>query len=407
MKRPLLFAVGLLATLSTHAQSFRMRADVGPVGQPGYHRIMLPPDVVGRLNSNLTDIRLYHGEAEVPYRLTREQPDQSAKLIDFEIVSRTSTPKKTTVVLRNRQRGPLRSMTLRVKNTDSRKPGQLSGSADAKTWYALRDELLLDPTPATNQTTADLRIDIPTSDYDYYRLVISDSLSAPLNILRAGYDATTASPGTYTPIDKLSFTQRDSSDHKTYVTITRPIPARFDKLRLDFPTAGRFARNATVGQYRVRNRRRNRTERYVEGIREFRVSGADSNLVYLPGGLSARDLLVVIDNQDSPPLTVRAVQGFQTTTYLTANLAAGTRYQLRFSAADAPAPAYDLTAFRDLPANLSTIGVSSLRPVRAVVYDAWGVAASPGLVWVGLGLVLALLGYFSVRMLREMDGQKG
>lgn len=407
-KRLFLLAVGLLMATCGQAQSFKMQASVGPVGSPGAYRISLPPNVVGRLNTDLTDIRLFDDkQREVPYQLTRRQPDQSAKQVDLEIVSRTSLPgKTTTLVLRNRQRSRLRAIKLTLKNTDSRKLGQLSGSTDAQTWYALRDAIPLDPAPATTQTTAGLHLEIPTSDYEYYRLVVGDSLSDPLNMLRASYDATTVSPGTYTAIDRLSFTQRDSNDHQTYLRITRSNPARFDRVQLEVSTTGPFSRNAIIGQYRTRKRRRNRTERYFEIIGEFRLSSTDSNLVYLPGGLIASELYVIIDNQDSPPLPVRAVRGFQTTTYLTANLAAGTEYQLRFSANNVTPPAYDLAAFKELPPNPAVLGVTNIRPVSAVVGDAWGLAAQPWLIWVGLGLVLALLGYFSVRMLREMGGQK-
>lgn len=405
MPRPTyLLAIGLLTATLSHAQSFRFRADAGPVQMSGYHQIRLPPDVVGRLNADLTDIRLYDDKArEVPYRLTRRQPAQLARPVDFELVNRTIIPKKSTVlVMRQRNRALLRSITVQVKNADVRKVAQLSGSADAKTWYALREAIAFRPTTATLRTTTGWQIDLPTSDYPNYRLTISDSLSEPLNILRVSYDSTTIVPGTYTIIDDMPFVQRDSSDQKTYIRLTRPYPTRFDKLKLDFSTESQFVREAAVGAFRVQKRRRGRPERYFEIIQNFRVTSADSNVVYLPG-LNAREFYVVIDNGDSPPLRVRGVQGFQISSFLTANLTAGTPYQLRFSDPNAAAPQYDLAEFRQPVAlRLDPVRVTNIRPADSPGGDTRRFILPQWFIWVALSLVVGLLTFLSMRMLREM-----
>ncbi|MCY7360367.1 MAG: hypothetical protein LH609_23500 [Rudanella sp.] len=49
----------ILSPILSHAQSFQFRADLAPVPQSGYHRVALPPAVVGHLNNTLGDIRLY------------------------------------------------------------------------------------------------------------------------------------------------------------------------------------------------------------------------------------------------------------------------------------------------------------------------------------------------------------
>ncbi len=406
-----ILAVVLLTGRLAPAQSFRMRADVPPIAQSGYYRISLPPDVVGRLNRDLTDMRLYDDrQEEIPYRLTRQQPSQRRSAVDFEVVSRTREPNRnTTVVLRNKYRSQLQSITLQVKNADVSKTAQLSGSADARNWYALRDAIRLQPTAAPTRTTTRLRIDVPTSDYEYYRLVIGDSLSEPLNILRVSYDSSAVAPGAYTPIDNLFFTQRDSSDKKTYIQIFRAGrvtrgPARFDKLQLSFSTTDGFVRDAAVGQFRVYNRRRGRPERRFEISQTTTFSSGDSNVVYLPKSLTTKALYVVINNGDSPALPVRAVRAYQVSTFLTANLRAGTAYQLYFSADDVAAPQYDLTRFQSLVNSRSTtISVTNLRPVNASERPTWGVLLPRWLIWVALGLVLALLGLLTYRMLNEVE----
>lgn len=404
MKKWTCLLLSVLIPSATWAQSFRYRATVDAVGQSGFHRVLLPPGVVGHLNADLTDIRLYDGQQrEVPYRLIRQQPTQRAPFVDYELVSKQSVPKvSTTLVVRNRAKNPINSLGIVIRNTNVGKKARLSGSPDAQNWYAIDDALRLEPTQTNAGTTETKRLNFPLSNYEYYRLEINDSLSTPLNILRVGHYASMAMSGTYSPIPDLSVSQRDSSDKRTYVHLTRPDEARFDKLVFVVQSATPFRRRAELGQFRTRKPKRGRTERWFDVVRSFELSSADSNGVALPG-LKARDLYVVIANEDNPPLVVREVRAYQLTTYLLANLTAGLRYQLRFSANDLAAPAYDPTPFRiNLPANPPIIALSGITANQAATADRTSFFTDSRVIWPALGLVLIMLGFLSYRMLREM-----
>ena len=400
---------GLLITSVGRAQSFRYRAAVDAVQQPGLQRILLPPGVVGHLNADLTDIRLYDAQQrEIPYRLIRQQPTQTAPFVDYEITSRQSRPNvATTLVIRNRAKNRINSLDIVLKNTNVSKKARLSGSSDARNWYAIDDAVRLGPT-RTNAGTADTkRLDFPLSNYEYYRLTINDSLSTPLNILRVGRYAPVASAGAYSAIPGVATNQRDSSDKHTYVHLTRTDDARFDRLVFVVQSATPFRRRAEVGQFRSRKLRRGRVERRFEVVRSFELSTADSNVVDLPG-LKAKNLYVVIANDDNPPLVIRSVRAYQLTTWLLANLTAGVPCQLRFGADDVAAPAYDQTPFRiNLPANPPIIGVSGITANQADTTNTAPFFTDSRIIWPALGLILLVLGFLSYRMLREMGQLKG
>ena len=396
---------GLLITSASWAQSFRFRTTVDAVGQSGFHQILLPSSVVGHLNANLTDIRLYDSQQrEVPYRLVRQQPTQTAPFVDYELVSKQARPNAaTTLIVRNRTKSPIKSLGIVIKNTNVRKKARLSGSSNAQNWYAIDDAIWLEPTESGESTTETKRIYFPLSDYEYYRLEVNDSLSAPLNILRVGRYAPIASAGAYSAIPDLNISQRDSSDKRTYVHLTRTDKARFDRLALIVESAAPFRRRAEIGQFR----KRNRVERRFDVVRSFELSNANSNVVDLPG-LIANDLYVVIANDDNPPLIVRDVRAYQLTTYLLANLTAGSSYQLRFSASDVAAPAYDLTPFRaNLPDRPPIIGVSAISDNQADGAETTSFFTDSRIIWPALGIVLLVLGLLSYQMLREMGPSKG
>ena len=401
----------LLITVASLAQSFRFQATVDSVQQSGFHRILLPPDVVGHLNETLTDLRLYDSQQhEVPYRLLRQQPAQTTSFIDYEVISKKSIPNVSTrLIVRNRSKSRITSLGLVVKNTNVDKKAQLSGSSDAQNWYALDDYIWLSPTQNHVTTKEIKQIDFPLSDYEYYRLVINDSLSTPLNILQVGHYTQLASAGTYSTISNLKFSQRDSSDKKTYVHLTSFDEVRFDKLILSVRATTPFRRQAEIGQFRTRKRKRGRIDRWFEVVRSIDLSSSlDSNVVYLPS-LKTKDLYVVIANNDNPPLVINNVRAYQLTTYLLANLTANQPYQLHFSANDVAAPDYDPTPFQAvLSLNSPIINVGVIHPVSPdSEQHIPSFFTDSRIIWPALGVVLFVLGLLSYRMLREMGKANG
>lgn len=403
-KRICLLLSGLMLSIAGQAQSFRLQASVNPVQQSGFQRILLPPDVVGHLNANLTDIRLYDSQRqETPYLLIREQPTSKVPFTDYELVSKQLRPNvSTTLVIRNQTKRPINVLELAIKNTNVRKKAQLSGSSDAKSWYGIDDDIWISPSQNSTTTTQMKHISFPLSDYTYYKLTINDSLSTPLNILRIGYYHPVVSSGAYTAISNLSFAQRDSSDRHSYIRLTPSKGTRFDKLTIFVKATTPFRRQASIGQFRTRKLKRGRIDHWFKVIRTFDLSLADSNEVDLPG-IKANDLFIVIANDDNPPLVIRDVRAYQLTTYLLANLTAGQSYQLHFSADNMASPIYDLTPFKPItPVNQPVINIGTLQPIDSNHEQPGSFFSDSRIIWPALGLVLLLLGVMSYRMLREM-----
>lgn len=69
------FALWAMACEPSQAQEFTGRAQVGPVTQTGFYRVPLPPQVVGHLQPQAQDLRLFRPDGqEVPYILQTDRP---------------------------------------------------------------------------------------------------------------------------------------------------------------------------------------------------------------------------------------------------------------------------------------------------------------------------------------------
>ncbi len=174
----------LLLTLKPAlAQTFLYEAKLDTVPADGFYKISLNPLIMGKLKPNLSDIRLYEGSSqEIPYILQQEEPVQYKKLFkEYEIVSKISQPKSgTSLILRNAGRSKINNISLEIQNTNATKKAQLSGSNDARHWYTIDDGFVLQPVKSKSATSEVKSLEFPLSEYEYYKLDIDDSLSAPM-----------------------------------------------------------------------------------------------------------------------------------------------------------------------------------------------------------------------------------
>ncbi|MBC7922242.1 MAG: hypothetical protein H7Z75_14265 [Ferruginibacter sp.] len=412
MKLFLGILTSLLALVRTgQGQPFRYRADVEPVAQGGFCRIMLSPSVLGHLNEQLSDIRLYDDQQrEVPYLLKREKPVQYNTLFrEYEVVSKVMTPKVgTSLVLRNAAKNRINNLSLVIKNANVRKKARLSGSNDAQTWFVIEEEYHLGAIDNDAATTEAKLLNFPLSDYEYYRLDINDSLSAPLNILRAGYYDEYAENGKYSEIPGLTFTRRDSTaSRQSYFRLLLKDTVRMDKLTVQVRAPTLYRRTARLCQRVMRRGKRGRRSWEYQPVGSLELRSSGENTGYL-NGLRAKELYLIIDNEDNPPLAIGGLKAHQLNTYLVVELRPGKPYHLEFAdrTADRPgtaAPSYDLRYFQDkIPTRLATVRIGEITATQSARNSSPTLFTNQKVIWLALGLVLAGLGYLSYRMLKEV-----
>ena len=122
---------------------------------------------------------------------------------------------------------------------------------------------------------------------------------------------------------------------------------------------------------------------------------------------------LVVENFDDQALAINSVVGYQKGVTLTAKLAGGQPYTLKLGSPSLKAPIYDIQYFEEeLPLERPILGVatSQLKKINPkVVTDQ--IATNPpkketfldnNWLWIALGFVLLLLGYMTVKMIREM-----
>jgi hypothetical protein len=252
----------------------------------------------------------------------------------------------------NNEKNKINNISLHIKNANVNKKVKLSGSSDSRSWYIIEDDYLLQSV-YNNNTTSEVRLlDFPLSDYEYYKLEINDSLSAPLNIIKAGYYDTYTENGKYMLISKASFRQRDDTLPKqTFVGITLDQPTFIDKLEVEVAAPSLYFRQAIIYATIKEKGRKGREKLVYKSVSSAELKSGSSNTIYL-SDFRAKNFHLVINNEDNPPLQIQNIKAYQLNVYLIAELRKGARYSLQFGNQAIGQPAYDLQYFTDkIPAH--------------------------------------------------------
>ncbi len=249
MRKIFLYTLFFLFARYSFGQTFKKKASLDRVNESGFYRIAITPEIVTHLNDDLSDIRIYDNtQSEIPYLLNQEIPLQVHQIFKtYNIKEYRSQPKCCSrLILQNTAKNKIDNISLIIKNSDVKKKAKLSGSSDNEHWYIIKDDYHLESFPSANNTSEVKILNFPLLDYEYYMLEIEDSGSAPLNILKAGYYDTYIENGKFTDLPKAHIHRKDSSDKKSYITVSFPSAQLIDKVKITATAPHYYYRNAAI-----------------------------------------------------------------------------------------------------------------------------------------------------------------
>lgn len=404
--KTLLAVLACVGTFSVQAQDYNWSSPLDSVGEDGFYKLILKPDVTSRtLTDNYADIRIYdQNKKVVPYLLQEEWNNDKKWFEEYVVLSKEINPERSTkVIIHNPKKNSIDNFSLVVKNNNAYKLAKLSGSDDNQNWYFITDNYSLSMMHDQQGVVSEKRINFPLSNYEYYKLEVNDSASAPLNILKVGYYATAVETAKQILLPTPVIHQADSLKSKqTFVEFNFNSNFHINTLRFGINGPKFYKRKAIL--YKV--------ERSIKGSAQlaeyfsFDLHSDEENVISIPE-IYGRNFLIVIENGDNESLTIASIKAYQSTRYLVAYLKKNDQYILSLGNKKAEVPLYDLESFRDsIPAVLPEIKPVSFElvkkeQVKAEIKEEW--FKSKIWIWSALAVVIALLGLISYRMIKEMD----
>ena len=327
----------------------------------GLIRVNLPAETLDVAGPGLEDMRILDSAGrEVPYLIDRPMPRRESALRSQEL--RTALePTATRITLTTGTRSVLKGVTFETPpGVEFIKATGVEGSHDGATWLQL----------ATNKPifrmaggAANPTVSFSEGVWEFLRLTIDDSRTAAVPFTGVLLQvAETNAPAEPFP---LTIKTRDESFGVTRLSVD------LGAMNLTVASLGiettdpLFMRPVTVAVPELAND--NISEQTLCAGSVYRVDfngKLESQVeILIDTQIHGRELIVLIDNGDSPPLVINAVHGSRRVTNLLFFAREAGRYQLLSGNSQCAAPRYDLSELDD---QLKTAGAIDGRAGRLI-----------------------------------------
>ncbi|HQL20816.1 MAG TPA: DUF3999 family protein [Opitutaceae bacterium] len=341
-----LIAATTALALPVNEWAYRQTVQV-PAG--GLVKIDLPAATLDAARADLADLRLLDPQGrEVPLLLEHPRAPQTvARKAKTTTISLEE--QRTVVLVETGFDGTLDSVTLHTADESFVKSVTVEGSDDKATWTTL-----VTKHPLYGTTSDGGKIALPPGKWRWLRLTLDDRRAeavAVSGVEIGGLDDDLAAPAS----EALVLRSRDETPGETRLTLTLParnLPVSALVLTTDEPI---FQRRVRVVQSRFEEQGIVESEVAAGTISRAAGVGGENLRLALERVLPEREVVLVIDNEDNPPLPVAEVRALVRPVRLVFHAAEAGEYRLLVGNARATAPRYDLAAFAG--------ELSKLRPV--------------------------------------------
>lgn len=398
IKISIALGVFILSVQILQAQQFLNRSTLDTVIHSGFYRISLDPEKCSYLKTDFSDLRIAtEKETWVPHIIEKSTTSITKKLFyDFPILKNELIDSgKTEIILKNTSPAMVFSIKLFIKNAAVSRIASLSGSNDRQKWYIIDDHLQLHRAYETDKDEFVQDLAIPLSNYLFFKLIIDNNRNYPLNITRAGfynqfYHHISAQ---YDQNPLPVFSPKDSGNN-TFVFLRWDKPIHIERIHV-FVNGPKFYNR----ELRICLPGAKANEAWPV-IGHFRLSSFTDSIFDIPRTKTDL-LLLIIKNDDNPPLRVTKIETEQTKTIALTHIDKPGSYHLLLNNEDVQAPDYDLMLFRDsIPQEtqwLATgpVTTNEVRELIAKRIHRWWI-------WPGILLAISVLGYISFSLTRDM-----
>jgi hypothetical protein len=345
---------GTAGAISPNEWQFRQTLEVRAAG---VNRIDLPLSTLDAARANLEDVRIIDPNGrETPYVVKRPMPAAQgvAPAKEFHAQIEGSA---TQLNLVTGTSSPIRGITLQAPgHGEFIKAVRVEGSHDLQNWETVADH---QPIFRMADGATNLEVSLPESSWEFLRLAIDDSRSTAIPF--TGADLILASSAPPSESLDIMIKSRDETPGMTRISLNlgarNVTPALFHIEAADSV----FARPVTIAVAKIEGD--DIVEQPLVGsiVYQMDVNGeAESRLdVPVDRQIEGREVLVLIENGDSPPLTITGLRAERRSVYVIFPAEKPGRYLLLSGNKQCAPPTYDLS---DLPHDLKTITANDVDP---------------------------------------------
>jgi len=374
--------------VQVHAQTaFSHKTVLAPVSKTGFYKLQIPPDIIGRSKSDLSDLRIMDENGkEIPY--AHEDGPGGLQMVfeAFPIVKKgIQSDKKMHVVVSNTGLY-INELVLEITNNEANRTLSINGSDDDGKWYVIKENIPAANYTATKKGSYELHINLPPSAPRFIDIICNEKELTPINIVRAGYYSSVTATALYDTVRAISIAQKDSNKI-SYIAVQWDLPYPIDRINITASGSLLYRRPVLFGA----------------DVHKYFISSTDSNYWY-PFHEKAKTIPIKIFNNDNPALKIMGVKGILLQKFLYVQLAPSKKYTLFFGNEKLPAPVYDLDFFKPMiAAEATAISTGNIEPNESVTVLQKTETGSKVLLWAIIAATVLLLLFITINLTRQIN----
>jgi hypothetical protein len=386
------------------SQEFLYRAKLPKVDSSGYYHIFLKPNVTSKLNYKFSDIRIFDKKNnEIPYvHLSEDEIYKTAKRSELPIKDNTHKIQKkfTNVLVQNINNRKINNLVLIADNPKNAEAWiNVAGSNDLKNWNILKNNSRYMP-EYSDSTTTQIRIDdLPESNFSYYRILIYD-YDKTVFIVRKVLNFEIGKKNIeFVELPQPSFTQDDTTEaNQSVIQITFDEPQYVDKITFSISFPPYFLRRAEITKKDSTSGKKIRLQLYDQNQKDFYLCSDSTNELLL-SRYYAKNLFLIVYNNDDNPLKFSKIRAFQRKEYIVAYLEKNKDYHILFGNPNVPPPIYDLKFFKyKIPPKCPVVQTGKVVKLSDYEKQTKTIEVPPIYLWILFTIVVLVLSAISLKM---------
>ena len=408
MKINLLIIIGLLFSLSAISQIENynyIRNLQKPTEQ--WHKIVIPDEIYNKVNQNLSDVRIFgisvDGDTiEAPFIIGNTKDKVVNRQIDFIAINNSKNENGYFFTFEMEELDIINKIELRFAQKNYNWLIKLEGSQNQRDWYTILDNyrILSISNGYTNYQFTSLAFE--NSKFNFYRIFIETSIQP--NLLSTKILDYSIEKGVFmeSPIASINAWE-DKNKKQTQIDIDLERPLPVSVINIDVADTFDYYRPIII-KYLMDSVQSEMGMIYnYQTLIQATLNSMESNSFKL-GDRIIQKIRLIINNESNQPLSINKISIKHNINELYARFTVSAAYYMVYGNDAGISPNYDIHRFKNnVPENIITLNIEDEQIIPKIKKEAiHPIFENEKWLWAIMIMIIAVLGWFSIIMIRKI-----
>lgn len=367
-----------------------------------WHQIILPTEIFTHVNSNFSDLRIIgvtknNDTIEAPYLLTKSEDKTIVNKVDFKQINTVKNKLGSYFTFEIPSQKTINQVFLNFKSKNYNRKVWLEGSNNQQEWFTILANYRIVSIQNEFTDYEFNKLQFVSANYIYYRLFVP--IEQNVELLSASLIEKIIEKGKSVAFDFEQTISNNKDEQTTQIDINLAQISPVSSIALNFSDTIDYYRNIEISYVYDSIKTEKAWIYQYKTLSKNVVSSIEKNEFVFESTLTKK-IKIVLKNYDNTPLSIQSVSVSGYVYLLTARFSEPAKYSLVFGNPSAQLPSYDLNYFKEnIPESASLLTLGEITPTKNPKNPTAALFENNAFLWGIMGIIILILGWFSLKML--------